>query len=242
MYALILPFHSDVERLDKTLALLQEQGRTWQIEQVLLCHNGPMWSEEKRQQITQKMPAGVELYHTDDKGIGAGYKLGIKNAKSPYCVLSASDLPFGFTDIQSLEKIFSQSGQRPELAIGSKAHPASRIAGYGLKRRVVSMGFWFLRALMLGWKTPKDSQGTILIQTELAQKMIRWSEYDNYFFSVELISLAQKAGAKAVELPVVLENHEGESSVSLLGDSLKLAKALWTFSRRLHRMRVSDLK
>ena len=233
MITLILPFHSDIGRLKATLDVLKEKMQSYNIKEILLCHNGKPLMDEQKSLIETYLIDGAKLLHTDAKGIGAGYKLGINNADQPLCVLSASDLPFGFTDIESLNKLAS----RPRLAIGSKAHPKSRIAGYGIKRKVVSFGFWTLRAFLLSPKTPKDSQGTILIETALAKELIKKSIYDNYFFSVELITLAQLEGVTPVELPVDLENHEGESSVSVVADGWSLAKNLVSFSKRVKRMR-----
>lgn len=237
MYSLVLPFHSDFQRLERTLELLKHQAEKNKIKQILLCHNGPKLNFNTEEKIKEKLIPKSFLVHTDAKGVGAGYKLGIINADQKYTVLSASDLPFGFTDINSFEEFKNKNDDLIRMAIGSKAHSKSRIPGYGLKRRCASAGFWMFRALMLGWDTPRDSQGSLIIETQLAKDLIRKSEYDNYFFSVELITLAQRTGVKVVELPVVLENHEGESSVSVLQDSVKLAKNLYDFSRRLKRER-----
>lgn len=233
MISLILPFHSDVERLKTTLEILNESMQKYKISEVLLCHNGTPLTTEQKAKIELLLIPGSKLLHTDSAGIGAGYKLGIANATQSSCLLSASDLPFGFTDIESYNKLKSAA----RLAIGSKAHAQSKIAGYGLGRKIASFGFWALRSTFLSSKTPKDSQGTILIETELAKKLIKKSVYDNYFFSVELITLAQLEGIIPIEIPVVLENHDGESSVSIVRDSWSLAKNLIIFSRRIKRIR-----
>lgn len=231
MISLILPFHSDVNRLKETLALIHKNKDKYKIGEVLLCHNGSALTLEQTADLQKNLIPEAKLLHTDVKGIGAGYKLGIENATQPLCILSASDLPFGFTDIESLNSL----SDRPILAIGSKAHTDSQIAGYGLKRKTASFGFWVFRALFLSFQTPKDSQGTILIETTTAKRLVKKSLYDNYFFSVELITMAQLEGIKPIEIPVVLENHEGESSVSVIRDSWSLAKNVFAFSRRIKR-------
>lgn len=234
MISLILPFHSDFSRLQESLGLLAKKREQYKITEILLCHNGGALTEEQKNTIKSFMIPETKLLHTDDLGIGSGYKLGIENATQEVCILSASDLPFGFTDIES----YNRANPRPQLAIGSKAHKNSRIRGYGLKRKIASYGFWAMRALFLSSQTPKDSQGTILIETSLAKRLIKQSVYNNYFFSVELITLAQVIGIKPVEIPVVLENHEGESSVSVWRDGWSLAQNLMTFSKRVKK----DLK
>lgn len=229
MFSFVIPFHSDFSRLSKTLEILTKNEEKYKITEMLLCHNGPKMDPKDWQELSSKLPKNAKLLHTDKKGIGAGYKLGIENSTQAYTILSASDLPFGFTDIES----FQQHTPPPLFAIGSKAHKDSKIQGYGLKRTIMSYGFWLVRALFLGSKTPKDSQGSILIDTQLAKGLIKKSLYDNYFFSVELITLAQQQKVNTVEIPVILENHIGESSVSAIRDSWSLAKNLISFAKRI---------
>lgn len=231
MFSLILPFHSDYDRLAASLKRLDAEGENYKIREVLLCHNGPPMSQEQRDSVQKLLIPSARLLHTDRPGLGAGYKLGIQNAKQPYCVLSASDIPFGFSDIES----FLKSSQMPQMALGSKAHKDSQITGYGISRRIFSQSFWLLRALFLGFQTPRDSQGTILVQRELALQLLPFCHYDDYFFTVEFITLAQQQSVEVVELSVTLENHGESSSVSPLRDGWKMIRHLTEFSTRIKR-------
>ena len=68
-----------------------------------------------------------------------------------------------------------------------------------------------------------DMDGTVL---DLA--------FDNYLFSLELVTLAQRRGHPVVELPIEISHHEGgASSVSLLRDGTRMAIDLVQLSRRL---------
>lgn len=235
MFSLVLPFHSDIRQLKKTLKFLKTSAKEKRINQILLCHNGSPLKAELEEEVKKNSWEDVSLLHTDEMGIGAGYKIGIQAAREEFVVLSASDLPFGFTDVDSFCAYEKEYGKFPDIGMGSKAHKNSRIAGLELKRKMVSRGFWMLRVLALGRDTPKDSQGSLIIKTHIARDIINNSQHNNYFFSVELISLAQKAGHVAVELPVILINRNLESSVSLFKDSLQMGKDLIVFSRRLRR-------
>ncbi len=171
----------------------------------------------------------MRLLHIDARGIGAGYRVGIEHAASEVCVLSASDLPFGFTDIVA----FQAQERRPSLAIGSKAHRASVLTGWGIKRRAAGFAFYLLRRALLGSGTPHDSQGTILIETALAKRLLPSVQSNDYFFSLEIVTLAMAEGVRPVELPVTLEANSGPSSVSLTSDSVALAKKTWQLRKRL---------
>lgn len=232
MFSLILPFHSDFGNILASLDLIEPVRSIYEISEVLLCHNGSHLNNKTAKELKNKTWPGVKLFHTDHAGIGAGLKLGIQNAAQDYVVLSGSDLPFGFSDIESFMKIKEQRGFCPAFAIGSKAHRDSDIAGYGLKRRLASVTFYLLRAVFLGSDTPKDSQGSLIIKTSLAKELIKKSRCENYTISLELATIYLKSGGTVEELPVVLTNHKGESSVSLIRDGIKMASDVIHLSRR----------
>ena len=219
MFTLVVPFHSDFDRLARVLAAADE-ARVHGVEEILFCHNGPSAVPQLR------LPPHGRLLHTDAKGIGAGYRLGIKHATEPYVVLSASDLPFGFTDVDAFR------GHR--LAIGSKAHPRTQLPGYGFVRRAATRTFWLVRRAILGKSTPKDSQGTILIETALAKRVVDRVEADDYFFSLELVTLCiREEGVNAVELPVRYVPTGDASSVNLVSDTIEMVRKTWRLRRRL---------
>ncbi len=192
------------------------EARDHGIHEILFCHNGPNPIPKL------ELPPNARLLHTDAKGIGAGYRLGIVEARQRFVVLSASDLPFGFTDIDAFVK---QEGLR--LAIGSKAHPQTEMPGYSLLRRTATYVFWLVRRMILGRHTPKDSQGTIIIETGLAKQMVGRVLADDYFFSLELLTRCIRAGVAPVELPVRYEGGEGASAVHLVRDTIAMVKKTW---------------
>lgn len=232
MFSLIIPFHSDYARLANSIQLLNEHGHKWNIQETLLCHNGKPLTPEQTKEVELFCGKRVRLLHISNAGIGAGYKLGIQNATQPYCILSASDLPFGFTDIESFLKRSVDGKTYETFAIGSKAHPESKMQGYGLVRSLASATFLTVRKILLGWETPGDSQGSIIIKTEPAQSLIKEVQANDYFFSLELVTRAQRRGIRVVEVPIVLENHDGSTSVSLVKDGWTMFLRIWRLSRK----------
>lgn len=228
MFTLVIPFHSDVVRLEQTFERIRDRER-FGIAEVLLCHNGRRLCDDVWGALSLRLPPGVSLLHTDAAGIGAGYRLGIANATQPTLVLSASDLPFGFSDIEA----FAASQPTPRFAIGSKLHPRSDVKGYPARRRFASHVFYATRALLLGASTPRDSQGTLLLETDLGRRLVRDVGADDYFFSLELVTLAARAGVAVTELPVKFHETDATSSVSLLRDAPTMLLRLWNLRRRL---------
>jgi hypothetical protein len=215
LFTLVVPFHADIDRLPRVLGAANEAHRHG-ISEILFCHNGP------NPVPRLELPPNSRLLHTDAKGIGAGYRLGIAEARQQFVVLSASDLPFGFTDVDEFRK---RDGLR--LAIGSKAHPQTEMPGYSLLRRTATYIFWLVRRAILGKDTPKDSQGTILIETGLAKQIVDGVASDDYFFSLELLTHCIRAGVVPVELPVRYEGGEGPSAVNLVSDTIAMVRKTW---------------
>lgn len=228
MFSLVVPFHRDVDRLARTLALAEE-GLKRGVNEILLCHNGPPLDPAKWSALEAALPSNARLCHTDSKGIGAGYRLGIGQAREPYVVLSASDLPFGFTDVDA----FRDLGETGVVAIGSKAHPRSDIADYTFQRRLASNAFYLVRRALLGRSTPRDSQGTVIAPTAVARSVTAAVQADDYFFSLEFLTLCLERGTRVIELPVTLDQENDESSVSLLRDSAVLFRKTWELRKRL---------
>ena len=231
MFSLVIPFHSDYQRVITALAKLIDADTKWLIKEILLCHNGP--SVEVLDALKPHIGHNVKLLHTPEKGIGAAYRLGIENSSQPYTVLSASDLPFEFTDIKEFLQYNLDHGVYPELAVGSKLHSSSDISAYPKDRKIYSHLFYFARILILGLETPKDSQGTILGSTELMKRLISNVESKDYFFSLELLTIGSAEGIKVVELPIVLQNHDDKSSVAPLGDGSTMLLRLFDLRKKV---------
>lgn len=243
MLSIVIPFHSDYQRVIPTLARIALESEKWSIKEVLLCHNGPnMEAVTALEPFAQSANSNIKviLLHTSEKGIGAAYRLGIQNASEPYVILSASDLPFGFSDLQGFFDYKRQNNLFPEFSVGSKLHPRSDISAYPLTRKIYSHLFYLTRRVVLGRGTPRDSQGTLIGSTLLFGKLLSQVHSQDYFFSLELLSLAIASGLSIIELPVVLENHEQESSVAPIGDGSKMFLRLFDLRQRLVKLASSS--
>lgn len=227
MFSIIIPFHSDYSRLDRTLLFLSNNKNIFKISEVLLCHNGPDWVPSKLD--FSKYGTFVKIFHTPIPGLGAGCKIGIPEAQSEYILITGSDLPFGFSDLVAWYNLAT----KPEVAVGSKGHPKSSLKSYGLLRRTSTYLFWWVRRIALHKNTPRDTQGSVFMRTDIAKSLVSRCHFDSYLFTMELITLAQKAGYSILELPVKLENHEGPSSVSIFKDSFAALQSIWLFSRKI---------
>lgn len=235
-YSLVLPFHSDLTSIVSSTQRARDEGHALGIREVILAHNGRELEPAAKATIealvapaTADKPE-VRFLHTDAKGIGAGYKLGIAAAREEFVVLSADDLCFGWTDVRAFER-----AGRPDFAIGSKAHPESQLRGIVFGRRVSTLAFRLLRMLVLGPKTPGDSQGTLIIRTALAKALGARVQSDHYLASLELATLQLEEGGSVVEVPITNEDEPHPSSVSVGRDGWRMFKELIELRRRVRR-------
>jgi hypothetical protein len=181
---------------------------------------------EKLAEALTDPDVGVVAAHSA-KGYGNAMRLGIDLAKGDLLVITAADLPFGFSDLDEALAL----DPRPDLMIGSKAHPRSRV-GASLKRRLMSDAFRLLRLAVIGLRVG-DSQGTILVRREVARQVRPHLEAGDFFFSTELIAVAARMGVTPVELPVDYANPRSGSTVRPLHDGLAMVRALLGLRRRL---------
>ncbi|MCA1844318.1 MAG: glycosyltransferase, partial [Actinobacteria bacterium] len=190
--------------------------------QVILVENG---STDRSAELVEELGTAlsgpnVEVIAAHSaKGYGNAMRRGIDLASGDLLVITAADLPFGFSD---LDEALSHR-PRPELMIGSKAHPRSLVE-VSAKRKLMSLAFRLLRRVALGLNVG-DSQGTILIDRVLAQRLRPHLASADFFFSTELIALATRLGVAPVELPVDYRNPRPGSTVRPLHDGLRMARA-----------------
>lgn len=220
-FTLVIPFHdADAARLESTLEYIGRFGEGRGISEILLCQNGTAAREYSA--ILQRAPkwADVRLLQTGRAGVGAGYKLGAAEARGDFLVLSASDLPFGFSDLEAFRKLSEAVDVRS--AVGSKLHPESDLSGYSKKRLLASRVFFLVRRMLLGPGVPRDCQGTFIIDRSLMKEISSRELADDFRFTLELSCYVAATGTAVHELPVKYRFHDHDSSVRILRDGTRL--------------------
>lgn len=217
MITLVIPFHSDYYRLKTTLPRIRREAEQFSIKEVLLVHNGPQLSARALQEVVSLLPDFAQLLHTDTKGIGAAYRLGLESATQDYTVLSSSDLHFGFSDLSH----FLNLSPKPMMALGSKSHPKSVVRRTPLRHFATSL-ISIYRRLILGNRLPKDTQGSCVIKTSLARSLLPRVKAIGYVFPLELSMRAIENDVQILEIPVILEEEIYPSNVRLFRDGLKM--------------------
>ena len=225
----VVPVHNQEAVLPDTVPRLVARLRDHPGSEVLLVENG---STDGSMAVCVALAAVLDSpvvrvqAATAARGLGHALRRGMELARGDVIVLTAADLPFGFSDLDA----YLATRPAPMLAIGSKAHPQSRVTASRL-RQLMSGMFRVLRLLILGLRVG-DSQGTILIQSALVRRILPYLRCGGFLITTEVVYAAQRAGAVAVELPIVY-TAGGASTVSPLRDSTRMAFGLLSLRRRL---------
>lgn len=176
---------------DQTTAIVEEIARTWQhASKLVLIHSSP--------------------------GLGEALRTGTLASRGRRLLLTADDLPFGFTDLRGFRALPPETA----VAIGSKAHPASVVVR-GRARMIQSRIFRFLRESLLQSKVG-DSQGTLWVDGAWGREFARLSREDGLMWTTELVLAAEQQGHEVDEVPVSLvERHETGTSRFRPGDAIR---------------------
>jgi len=231
----VVPVHNQEAVLPDTVSRLAARLREHPGSEVLLVENG---STDGSQAVCVALASAVDTpdvrVHAANSARGLGHALrrGMEMARGDVIVLTAADLPFGFSDLDA----YLAMRPAPQLAIGSKGHPESHVTTSRL-REVMSGMFRALRLLILGLHV-RDSQGTILIQSSLARRILPYLRCGGFLITTEVVYAAQRAGEAAVELPITY-TAGGTSTVSPLRDSTRMAFGLLSLRRRLRHITIA---
>lgn len=139
-----------------------------------------------------------------EKGLGCAYQSGVLEAKGRFIVLTADDLPFGFSDWDSTSKLTNPSA----ITIGSKAHKESQVHRSFL-RSLLSRIFLVARRILLKSHVG-DTQGTFFIQGEWVKDFACKTTVTDYMWTTYLVSYAESIGLTPIEVPVELDLTHGD--------------------------------
>ncbi|MBL0747203.1 glycosyltransferase [Nocardioides baculatus] len=155
----------------------------------------------------------LRVLHSEP-GLGHALRTGVLASRGRRVLLTADDLPFGFTDLDAFDALPSDA----VVAVGSKAHPASRVDRVW-RRELQSRVFRWLRSALLH-STVGDSQGTIWVDGPWARSFAAVSREGGLMWTVELVLAAEQQGIDVWEVPVTLEqSHDAVASRFRLRDA-----------------------
>ena len=160
-------------------------------------------------------------------GLGCAYREGLRAARGDVALLTADDLPFGVSDLDS----WRLAGRPPGVVVGSKAHPGSQVPRPWV-RRTLTVAFAQMRRGLLDLHVG-DTQGTLIVPTGWAREVLPILVEGGYLFPTELIYVATAQGIPITEIPVRLDERHAESPTRLRArDIAQMTAGLLAMRRR----------
>lgn len=228
-WSFILPAHNSAGNIKISLDEINEYLLVNKIAgEVIVVENG---STDSTWEILKSLESDKFCFllvtTRSEKGLGNAIREGLRHVSQENVLVTADDLPFGFSDINE----FRKSSEILEVAIGSKAHEES-IVNRSISRSIMSFVFRTLRRIIVGVNIG-DTQGTILGNSELICALGARTTQNGYLMSTELLAFAVHKKYKVTELPVKLRSSQRSSNVRIVSDSWQMLLGLFQVRRSL---------
>lgn len=228
-WAVIVPAHNSALNILNTVDELAEYYKSNSLRgQVIIVENG---SKDDTWEVmssidTTSLPFAL-VRTQSEKGLGNAIREGLSKVSTDYVLITADDLPFGFSDLNE----FIHREIDADIAIGSKAHPDT--AGTrSFSREVMSKTFRLLRRVVIHVNLG-DTQGTILGKAAPICDLGIATRQQGYLMTTELLAIATQKKKSIIEIPVQFRETIRKSNVKIVSDSFKMFRGLFEVRRNL---------
>lgn len=217
LLSIIIPNYNEEENLkrgvlDTIRTYLESQAYEWE---VLISDDGS--TDKSIEILTKYTKKHKNFYLIKNKHAGKPYALrsAILRSKSQYVLFTDMDQS---SPIQELEKLLPWTKKGYNVVIGSRG----RRRNATWYRQIISVGFWFIRKLIILPDIIDTQAGFKVIDREIVQKIFskmrifgRKNEAKGWkvtAYDVEMLHLAKKMGNKIMEVPVVWKDEDVSSN------------------------------
>lgn len=204
------------------------------IKEVIISDDGSTDSTKtliKKEYLTQ-YPL-FKLLENEHRGKAQTLISAILTAKGDYVLFTDIDLA---TPIEEIEKMLQEIEKNTDIIIGSRNNTR---AGAPLSRKIMAVGFIFIRNFIIGLKNIKDTQcGFKAFRTDAAKKIIHSlvvfkntqgveGSSVSAGFDLEFLFLATKMGFSITEIPVIWK-HVETKNVNFFTDTLETLQDIFS--------------
>ena len=213
-----IPVLNEAETLDRQVRILHgflkqhfPQEGQWHI---VIADNG---STDDTRTIAAKLCVEfpeIKLVRVPEKGVGLALKTSWTQSDADMVGYMDLDLA---TDLQHFIQAYNAiDTQGFDLVYGTRLHRKSRVIGRTIKREITSRVFNQMLKTYLGTRFSDGMCGFKWLRRELAQPLMDGGAVSNgWFFSTELLAIAEWKGLKMCELPVKWTDDTTSSRVNI---------------------------
>lgn len=173
----------------------------------------------------------VYLVRVPERGVGLALKTSWGQSKAD--IVGYMDLDLA-TDLQHFIQAYNALGTEGyDLVYGTRLHPKSKVIGRTLKREITSRVFNFILKTYLGTRFWDGMCGFRWLKREFVRPLMDGGANSNgWFFSTELLSVAEWKGLNICELPVKWTDDTSGSKVKIGPLARQYLKAMAILKKR----------
>jgi glycosyltransferase involved in cell wall biosynthesis len=226
-FEITIPVLNEEPTLEKQVRILYDflkknwptgENNLWKI---VIADNG---STDETPQIAEKLSRelpGVRLVRVPEKGVGLALKTSWSASKAD--IVGYMDLDLA-TDLRHFPEAIAAIENGADIVYGTRLHAQSEVVGRTLKREITSRAFNFLLKIYLKIRFSDGMCGFKWLRREHFETLQAAGAVSNgWFFSTELLTVAEWKNLKIHELPVVWTDDTTGSKVNIP----RLARQYW---------------
>lgn len=211
-----------VGKLHDFLALNFPDNNQWKI---VIADNGS--TDNTRQLATElsRTHPNINWVSVPRKGVGLALKTSW--GQSDADIVGYMDLDLATDLSHFLEAYAVLADDRADLVYGSRLHPRAKVIGRTTKREISSRAFNFILRNYLGVQFSDGMCGfKFLHRSILPELMANGATNDGWFFSTELLSVAEWRSLTLHELPVTWTDDAASSKVEIIPLAMRYLTAM----------------
>jgi glycosyltransferase involved in cell wall biosynthesis len=227
-YSIVVPAYNESGRLRPTLdALLRFiQEENWDAE-ILVVNDG---SKDDTAQVVREYgklhPQVLLLENPGNRGKGYSVRNGMLHARGDICLFSDADLS---SPIEEARKLLAALTQGADVAIGSRWLKSElQTERQPLYRQAFGRIYNLVLRIFLGMRFVDTQCGFKAFTRNAVQRIFPLQRIERWGFDPEILFLAQRAGLRVVEVPVVWAHSEGtrlnpvRDGIRMFGEVLRI--------------------
>lgn len=217
-----------VRTLHRFLSQHFPDTRQWQI---VIADNGSTdHTRSLALELANELPE-VKLVQVPEKGVGLALKTSWGQSQADLVGYMDLDLA---TDLQHfIQAYHALATEGFDLVYGSRLHSRSRVEGRTVKREITSRVFNKMLQTYLGTRFSDGMCGFKWLRREYVQPLLAGGAVsDGWFFSTELLAVAEWKGLKMCELPIKWTDDSTSSKVEIMPLAKQYMQAMKVLKQR----------
>ena len=173
----------------------------------------------------------IQLIRVPEKGVGLALKTSWSQSQAD--IVGYMDLDLA-TDLRHfIQAYHALATEGYDLVYGTRLHKKSKVIGRTLKREITSRGFNFLAKNYLGTRFSDGMCGFKWLKRSYVQSLLDGGAVSKgWFFSTELLTVAEWQGLEICELPVKWTDDSANSKVNISRLARQYLKAMIQLKKR----------